>query len=230
MPGQPDGRSLPHGYTNAVTAQGDLVTKIYRGPGAAERQQREELAIRSVADRLPVATIVDAQPGVLVLRKIPGRHGQERIDRGEGDAVMFGLGRLLRDVQAISPVFFGELGELGGAGVLVHHDFGPNNVLFAEGDDSVVLLADWEWSTVGHPITDLAWAELILRMHHPEHLACLPALFDGYGARPPWTERQAAMARRASALETWVRSYKGERAASTWDRRSRRIRQWQEIT
>lgn len=221
-----DGQPLPHAYTNAVTAHGDLVTKTYRGSDAVERQQREELALRSVADRLPVATIVDSRPGVLVTRKVAGRHGQERIDGGEGEAVMFGLGRLLRQVQAVSPVF---LGEARGAGVLVHHDFGPNNVLFAERDDSVALLADWEWSTVGDPVTDLAWAELIVRMHHSEHQDCLPALFDGYGARPPWTERQAAMARRATALETWVRSHQGPRAASTWDRRSRLLQTWQDL-
>jgi hypothetical protein len=222
----PDGQPVPHAYTNDVRVLGELVTKTYRGPGAVLRQQREELALRSVADSLPVATIVDSRPGVLVLGHVPGRHGQERIDRGEGEAVMFGLGRLLREVQAVSPCFFDEFH---GAGVLVHQDFGPNNVLFAEHDDSIVLLADWEWSTVGSPITDLAWAEFILRMHHPEHQSCVPALFDGYGRRPAWTERQAAMAQRATALEAWVRSHQGAAAATTWDRRSRSIEQWREI-
>jgi tRNA A-37 threonylcarbamoyl transferase component Bud32 len=221
-----DGQALPHAYTNDVTVLGDFVTKSYRGPEAIRRQQREELAIRSVADRLPVATVVDSRPGVLVLGMVPGRHGQDRIDSGEADAVMFGLGRVLRDVQAIRPLFYGEFH---GAGVLVHHDFGPNNVLFAEHDDSIVLIADWEWSTVGSPITDLAWAEFIIRMHHSEHQECLHALFDGYGTRPAWNERQAAMAHRATTLETWVRSHKGAEAASTWDRRRRCIEQWRDI-
>lgn len=220
------GQPLPHAYTNDVTVLGDLVTKTYRGPGAIGRQQREELALRSVVDRLPVATVVDSRPGVLVLRRVPGRHGQERIDGSDGDAVMFGLGRLLRELQAVSPVFFDEFH---GAGVLVHQDFGPNNVLFADHDDAIVLIADWEWSTVGSPITDLAWAEFIVRMHHSEHQACLPALFDGYGARPAWSERQAAMVRRATALQAWVRSYRGAGAASPWDRRRRAIEQWRDI-
>ena len=223
----PDGQPVPHAYTNSVTAQGELVTKTYRGPGAGGRQQREELAIRSLADRLPVATIVDSRPGVLVLAHVPGRHGQDRIDHGEGAAVMYRLGRLLREVQAVRPRFFDEFH---GDGVLVHQDFGPNNVLFAADDDSIVLLADWEWSTVGSPISDLAWAELIVRMHHPDHQDCLPALFDGYGARPPWPERQAAMAQRAAALATWVCSFRGADAASTWDHRQRSIEQWREIS
>jgi hypothetical protein len=146
---------------------GDLVTKTYRGPDAIERQQREELAIRSVADRLPVATIVDSRPDVLVLRKVPGRHGQDRVNQGEAEAVLFGwVAYCATSIQSISPVSFDEFQ---GAGVLVHHDFGPNNVLFADHDDSIVLLADWKWSTVGSPVTDLAWAEVIIRMHHTEH-------------------------------------------------------------
>jgi len=223
----PDGRPVPHAYTNSVTARGGLITKTYRGPGAVGRQQREELAIRSLADRLPVATIVESRPGALVLAQVPGRHGQERIDCGEGSAVMFGLGLLLREVQAVSPRCFDEFH---GDGVLVHQDFGPNNVLFAEHDDSIVLLADWEWSTVGSPITDLAWAELIVRLHHPDHQDCLPALFDGYGARPAWAERQAAMAHRAAVLEAWVRSFRGAAAAPTWDRRQRSIARWRELS
>jgi phosphotransferase family enzyme len=221
------GQPLPHGYTNHVTGAGELVTKTYRGPGAAGRQRREELAIRAVADRLPVATIVESRPGALVLARVPGRHGQERIDRGDADAVMFALGRMLRELQAIRPLFFDEFD---GTGVLVHHDFGPNNVLFADRDDSIVLLADWEWSTVGRPITDLAWAEFILRMHHSEHEGSLPALFDGYGTRPAWQDRRAAMAHRARSIATWVRSHQDASAASTWDRRSRRIEQWREIS
>jgi hypothetical protein len=217
---------LPHAYTNEVTALGDLVTKAYRGPGAVQRQRREELALRRLADRLPVATIVDSRPGALVLRRVAGRHGQERIDGGDGAAVLFGLGRLLREVQAVRPGF---LDEFDGTGVLVHQDFGPNNVLFAEHGETIALLADWEWSTVGSPVTDLAWAEFIVRMHHPDHQQCLEALFAGYGSRPPWPERQAAMAQRADTVAAWVRSYRGAAAATTWEARARRIGRWRDL-
>ena len=218
---------LPHAYTNVVTARGHLVTKTYRGADGVERQQREALAIRSLAGILPVATIVESRPGVVVLAKVPGRNGQDLVDIGEGRAVMFCLGRLLRQVQAIAPAFYGEFV---GIGVLVHGDFGPHNVVLAKDADEIVLLADWEWSTVGCPITDLAWAEFILRMHHPEHLECLPALFDGYGERPPWPERQAAMSDRAVSLEAWSRSAEGAQANSSSSYRSRSIAQWDEVS
>jgi hypothetical protein len=219
-------RPLPHAYTNVATMSGDVVTKTYRGPDATQRQQREALAIASLQGRLPVATILESRPGFLVLARVPGRHGQDLIDAGEGHVVMYGLGALLREVQAVQPDFYdGTSGD----GILVHGDFGPNNVLFAEHDDHVALLADWEWSTKGSAITDLAWAEFIVRMHHPDRLDCIAALFDGYGHRPPWSERQAAMAQRAAALETWVRSWKGSGAGPTWARRSQAIKSWDEL-
>ena len=222
-----DGQPLPHGYTNRTTARGGRVTKTYRGPGAVARQQREELALRALAARLPVATVAESRPRSLVLDRIAGRHGQDLITAGHGDAVMFALGAILRDVQAIVPEFYGEFD---GSGVLVHGDFGPQNALLAVRNDSVVLLADWEWSTVGSPVNDLAWAEFIVRLHHPADVGSLQALFDGYGERPPWDERQAAMTERATALTAWVRSWKGDDATSDWDYRLRAIEQWREVT
>lgn len=221
-----DARPLPHAYTNVATVSGDVVTKTYRGPDAIERQQREAQAIASLQGRLPVARILESRPGVLVLARVPGRHGQDLIDAGEGHMVMHGLGALLREVQAVQPDFYDETR---GDGTLIHGDFGPNNVLFGEHDEHITLLADWEWSTTGSAITDLAWAEFIVRMHHQDHLDCIPALFDGYGHHPAWSERQAAMAERAAALEAWVRSWKGPAADTTWPRRSQAIKRWQEL-
>jgi hypothetical protein len=222
-----DGQPLPHGYTNHTTASGGLVTKMYRGPGAVARQRREELALRSLAGLLPVATVVESRPGSLVVDKIAGRHGQDLIAAGDADAVMLALGAILREVQAIAPAFYDEFD---GSGVLVHGDFGPQNALFAMRNDAVVLLADWEWSTVGSPVTDLAWAEFIVRMHHPEHVGSLQALFDGYGERPPWAARRAAMTERATAHTEWVRLWKGGDVTSEWDYRLRAIEQWRETT
>ena len=123
-----------------------------------------------------MAEIVEARPGELVLRAVPGRHGQDQVELGQGHGVLLALGMLLCEIQAIEPTFYGEYQ---GEGVLLHGDFGPNNVLLSDRDDSVTLIADWEWSTVGSPLADLAWAELIVRLHHPEHQDCLTALVRG---------------------------------------------------
>jgi hypothetical protein len=219
------GEPLPHAYTNTVTELGEFVTKTYQGADVRQRQHREEVAIRAMRGFLPVATIVESRPGELVFRKVSGNHGQELLDGGEGAVVMFALGRLLRQLQAITPSFYEEFH---GEGVLVHGDFGPNNVLLCD-DGSVALLADWEWSTIGNPIDDLAWAEFIVRMHHPGHVSCLPALFDGYGQRPVWAKRKAAMARRAADMEALVTLWHGTPAAASWRYRLNCIAGWHEV-
>lgn len=97
---------------------------------------------------------------------------------------------------------------------MVHGDFGPNNLLFGplapEGGATLVVVAvlDWEWAHVGRRIEDLAWCEWIIRMHHPERVGALGAFFAGYGARPGWAERHAAMLTRCRELidfcDRWV--------------------------
>ena len=220
-----DGQPVPHAYTNTVTQLGEFVTKRYRGADIGRRQHREELAIRSLTGLLPVATIVESAPGALVFRKVAGRHGQDVLDGGGGAVVMSALGLLLRQLQAITPSFYDEFR---GDGVLVHRDFGPNNVLLSD-NGSIALLADWEWSGVGNPVDDLAWAEFIIRMHHPREVGCLTALFDGYGQRPVWAKRQAAMARRAADMEAWVTLWEGTPAAASWRYRSTCIAGWREV-
>lgn len=140
------GQPVPHTYTNAVTELGGFVTKTYRDADVRRRQRREELAIRSLTGLLPVATIIESRPGELVFRKVAGLHGQEVVDRGEGDAVMSALGLLLRQLQAITPTFHDEFH---GEGVLVHRDFGPNNDLLS-GNGPIALPTDSESSTVGN--------------------------------------------------------------------------------
>jgi len=46
---------------------------------------------------------------------------------------------------------------------------------------------------MGDPLEDLAWAEWIVRMHHAGAIGALDALFAGYGERPDWSSRHAAM-------------------------------------
>ena len=36
---------------------------------------------------------------------------------------------------------------------------------------------------------DVAWAEWIVRTHHPHLVPALSALFDGYGEEPSWRLR-----------------------------------------
>jgi aminoglycoside phosphotransferase (APT) family kinase protein len=67
--------------------------------------------------------------------------------------------------------------------VIQHGDFGPNNALPQQDGQHIVAIVDWKFSGVGQAITDIAWCEWIVRMHHPHSVAQLPAFFDAYGAR-----------------------------------------------
>lgn len=217
---------MPHAYTNRCHRVGDTVTKSYRGPGVAARQAHEESALRACAGRLPVATVVDSQPGVLTTEYVGGTHGQELIDTGLAEAVLFTLGRLLTDLQSVDPRF---LPEYDGSGVLVHHDFGPNNALLDEAAQTVLLLADWEWCTVGDRLTDLGWCEFIVRLHHPDHVGALAALWDGYGVHPRWELRQQAILARAERHRKWARTWTDACGDGNWSDRIAQVRSWKEL-
>jgi aminoglycoside phosphotransferase (APT) family kinase protein len=84
---------------------------------------------------------------------------------------------------------------------VTHGDYGPQNVLLDAAGEAIVLVADWEFSTTGsRPIADLAWAEWIVRMHHPSETASVEALYDGYGERPPWDDRKRVMLERCEEM------------------------------
>jgi aminoglycoside phosphotransferase (APT) family kinase protein len=90
---------------------------------------------------------------------------------------------------------------------VTHGDFGPNNLLLDPATHEITGILDWEW---GHPgstaLDDLAWCEWIVRMHHPGSVGALGELFAGYGSRPPWPDRRAAMLARCAELLALRRS------------------------
>lgn len=236
---------LPHGYTNDTTGDGKVVVKRYAGPDAEVRRELESAVLGRLQGRLPVPPLLDAAgareaPGAparteLALGFVHGAHGQDLLDAGRAAEVLHrGGGVLARihdlDVTEILPGSRAEAGE-----VLVHGDFGPNNLLFGpvapEGTATLVVVAvlDWEWAHVGQRTEDLAWCEWIVRMHHPEQVGALGALFAGYGARPAWAARHAAMLTRCRQLidfcERWVPDGDG---VAQWQSRAAVTEGWAE--
>jgi Ser/Thr protein kinase RdoA (MazF antagonist) len=189
------GDRLPHGYTNLTrqVAGAMAIDKIYTGSDARVRLTREELCLRLVADVLPVPPVLDTNQERCVLRlgRIAGTPGQDLIEEGAARPALAAAGSLLARLQThASPLLLPHLE--GADGVAVHGDFGPQNLLF-DANHRVSGLVDWEYAHRGDAVEDLAWAEWIVRMHHPVAIDALEALFAGYGARPPWSLRQAAM-------------------------------------
>jgi hypothetical protein len=224
---------LAHGYTNDTTGDGSVVVKRYLGPDAKVRRDLEAGVLERLQGLLPVPPVLgdpgDAARMQLTLGFVRGAHGQDLLAAGRGAEVLQASGLILARVHdlAVAEVLPGSRAEPGE--VLVHGDFGPNNLLFDLRVPEVVAVLDWEWSHVGQPIEDLAWCEWIVRMHHQEQVGELAALFTGYGTRPAWTERQSAMVARCQDLvNVCERRDSGGEAARLWQNRAIATEGWTE--
>ncbi|TDC28043.1 aminoglycoside phosphotransferase [Streptomyces sp. 8K308] len=214
-------RPLRHGYTNQTVGDGAVVAKTYEGPDAALRLERERTLLTRLRGRLPVPPIHAADAGTLTLGFLPGTPGQELLDAGHAPAVLAACGRLLRRVHD-TPTGGLALGPSDPGVVLVHGDFGPNNVLVDPESWEVTALVDWEFAHLGRPIEDLAWCEWLVRTHHPARVPALDHFFDAYGGDvPPWPDRQAEMLARCEALE---------RFCHRWEPEGPGVRLWRERT
>ena len=113
--------------------------------------------------------------------------------------------------------------------VIQHGDFGPNNVLFDTDQGHATAVLDWEFSGTGRAITDIAWCEWIIRMHHPDAVSELGAFFETYGSKPPWGLRREEMVRRCQWLEDFTKRWDPTGPGVTvWQRRTRVVQGWTE--
>ncbi|MBR7834756.1 phosphotransferase [Actinospica durhamensis] len=228
---------LAHGYTNHTMGDTTNVVKTYQGPDADLRQAREERCYSQLIGRLPVPEIRASVPGSLTLSFLPGAHGQDLIDAGHAAQVLRSCGRLLRTLHDIDIVTGLDDPEHPGPErrgpertVVVHGDFGPNNILLDPRSFAVTGLLDWEFAHVGEPVEDLAWCEWIVRAHHSTHRAALAEFFDAYGAGvPAWTDRQAAMIARCLELREFCRRWDPQGpAVQVWTGRAEAVAGWRE--
>ena len=220
---------LAHGYTNHTVRSGQMVTKAYQGPGATFRCDREAAALIALAGRLPGAALTGTGDLTIDMTFVPGVHGQDLIDRGLAGQVLSACGRMLRRVHAIDPVLVRGGDPYPSGAVLVHGDYGPNNILLDPEAQEVTAIVDWEWVHAGNPVEDLAWCEWIVRMHHPAQTSDLDAFFGAYEHRPGWTARHEAMvARCREMLEMCEQWEPGGPAAERWRHRLMITESWTE--
>lgn len=220
---------LKHGYTNATVGDGTTVEKTYCGPEAELRLEQEHGVLTAIRGLLPVPPVLRASRGTLVLGFVGGEHGQDLLEAGRAAEVLAACGRVLRQIHAIAPQELG-IGTAAPGQVLVHGDFGPNNVLLDPATLAVTAVLDWEFAGIGDPALDLAWCEWIVRAHHPQHVSALPAFFAAYGAPvPDWPTRRALMAARCRELaefcERWTPGGDGVRR---WRERATQTAAWAE--
>jgi Ser/Thr protein kinase RdoA (MazF antagonist) len=211
-------RPLRHGYTNDTQGDGVVVIKRYQGGIDEVLRRGTELGVlERLPAGLPVPKVLGAPEGALRLQQLPGLHGQDLIDEGLGRPVLRSCGELLRRLQQVDVSRVFPDTAAGTGWVVVHGDFGPNNMLFDQDTFKVTGLVDWEWAHPGDRIEDLAWCEWIVRRHHPRAIEDLDDLFSGYGVRPSWARRQQAAAARC---ESFVERFRSGPAAAR--------RRWQE--
>lgn len=198
---------MPHAYTNRTVRHNDIVIKSYRGPDAATRLNREATALQKLRMQVPVPSLVYINAGTIGTQLISGVHGADLITAGHAKAVLQACGRTLRQIHQVDLAdFFGSIQHPPGT-VLVHGDYGPNNVLLNPDRFEITAVVDWEWVHAGAAIEDLAWCEWIVRMYHPPHRDALLSFFDAYGSCPAWRTRHQAMVAQCAALVTFSQQW-----------------------
>jgi tRNA A-37 threonylcarbamoyl transferase component Bud32 len=214
---------LRHGYTNRTRIVDGHVEKTYEGPRRFANARRELACVSALGTQLPVAAVIEADLSIprLALSLVPGAHGQDLIDDGHAGPVLRLVGAALHTLQRV-PV--GTVpGLLGEGAVIVHGDFGPQNMLFALNERRVTGILDWELAHVGDPVEDLAWAEWLIRMHHPRAIDTLDELFAGAGERPTWRMRHDAMLHQVRGLLSYCEATD---QLSDWRRRLDLTERW----
>ncbi len=211
-------RPLKHGYTNRTVGDGAIVEKTYEGPDVELRLRREHTLLTRLQGRLPVPPVRAATATTLTLGFVAGVPGQELLDAGHPVEVLASCGKLLRRIHATAPSLL-TVGAPRAGKVLVHGDFGPNNVLLDPGTFEITAVVDWEFAHLGDPVEDLTWCEWIVRMHHPEYRFALGHFFRAYdGQVPPWPVRRAAMLARCETLRQFC---------DRWEPNGPGVKQWQ---
>ena len=81
----------------------------------------------------------------------------------------------------------------------------------------LAALVDWEFAHLGDPIEDLAWAEWIVRTHHPPADA-LEALFEGVRELPVVVAAALGHAGQGAELQAFSLRWSSE-AAGVWQQR-----------
>jgi aminoglycoside phosphotransferase (APT) family kinase protein len=136
---------------------------------------------RSLAEQLAAIHSVDLEQTGLDALDDGGNHLQRELDHWatEMDRVkrdsLPALERLLGALRDSTPQAYPKV-------TLVHGDAKPGNFAFTDGEVSAVF--DWEMTTVGDPLTDIGWLELLWMQpvgitSHPDALD-IEALLEHY--------------------------------------------------
>ena len=194
---------------NRTRIMNGQVVKSFVGATALERMKAEVAGLESAASLVPVPAVLSVQehPPELVLELRSGSNmAQQLQDRPQrGPILLARLGTLLAALQR--PQTDGT--------VLVHGDFGPQNVLVD--DNTVTAVVDWEWSAQGACVTDPAWLEWTILMHYPSQAAAIAVFYEAYGTLPSWAARHESMLAACRRRHDAAREHGHEQSITAWE-------------
>jgi len=209
---------LDHGYRNDTRVlPGQVVEKRYRlGHETQHLATETRMLTRAGAAGLAVPEVLgmDAPHAVVWMRQLSGVNGQALLEH-DPDLVLGACGKLARRLNQVLPGW-------------CHGDFGPHNLLLDPTTGQVVGLVDWENAHHGPADADVAWAELVVRLHHPDLASRLNALYGGYGATPAWTTRHEHKLAAVRARVAEAATGKHDAAVRSWTNKLQAVAGWAE--
>jgi hypothetical protein len=143
---------MRHGYTNDVRGDGAIVVKRFLGPNGDVSWKTEHAMLSRLDRQLPVPRLLTVADSALHMEYVSGVHGQELIEAGHAARVLRSCGDMLHRIQSLDVRTAFPGASLTPDTVLVHGDFGPNNMLFDPATFAVTAVLDWEWAHPGDAV------------------------------------------------------------------------------
>jgi thiamine kinase-like enzyme len=222
--------NLPYGYTNSTHLENRIVVKTYSGTSAQSRFLTELVIYQQLHDMPFMPELVDCDKDALTIstRYVESRHAQDLLEE-YSDIIPFTLGKLARELQSVKIDTIVD-SKRSKTDVLVHGDFGPQNLLFAPESFSEFYLVDWEWAHFGDRFEDIAWAECIIRMHYDSNQQMIASLYRGFGIVPPWEARHELVIRKCENILDFAKQDDNSQAISMWIDRVAQVKSFKEKT
>lgn len=150
--------------------------RIFWDPALPEVPRDQRGMIYDAMNRT-LATLHEIDPASVGLTDFgkPGNYFERQVGRWSGQYIQAATDPL-PDADWLMAWLADHMVADDGNVSIVHGDFRIDNMIFAADDNRVLALLDWELSTLGHPLADLAYQCMHWRLPHEGHFRGLGGL------------------------------------------------------